>query len=382
MNLHVKQRRGLGFCCRGLFLAVCVVPLFVACGKPSEQVSKSEAAIVTDKIAATEQVRVVDVVAPEALGQADSVSMNGVIAFREETRAAFKTGGVVKRIVAREGDVMKTGDVLAALDVSEIDAAVAQAQALHDKAMRDLKRGETLRAKEVIPQEALDNLRTAEQAAAAGLKAARFNRGTAELRATEPVVVLKRVAEPGEVVGAGQPVLLLGSLQSGLVFRGGLNDAQRVRLATGATAQVRLDAWPADVFDASVSELGQAADARTGAYRVELLLRSTPGKTILAGMVGRAQLPVQAAATANTWVVPLSAIVETVGEQVSVYVVNADNRVERVQLALSQLRRDRAVVQGALDAQMRVVSSGTAYLSDGDRVHVNSVSAVAKDGAP
>lgn len=378
--------------------------LMTACSKGPTP----DAATAGKPAASAPALRVVDAVEAKPLAQADAIAMNGVLAFREETRAAFKTGGVVGRIAVREGDVVKPGELLASLDASEIDAGVSQAQALYDKAVRDLQRGENLRAQEVIAQEVLDNLRTAEQAARASLQAAKFNRGTAELRATEALVVIKRVSEPGEVVGAGQPVLLLGSLKSGLVFRGGLSDAQRVRLNASGQASVMLDAWPGEVFDARVLEMGQAADARTGGYRVELSIKPGSGKTLLAGMVGRAQLPSQmltqpgagmqtnAGANVTTsadagkrhalataaWVLPLSAVVETSGDKVSVYTLQPDDVVKLMQYPLVQLRRDTVVVAGDIQAGQRFVSSGTSYLSDGDTVRVNAVAQGAAGGAP
>ncbi len=401
MHVSVHTAKPVGF--RALMVSSLVMSvLMTACSKGPAP----DAATAGKPAASAPALRVVDAVEAKPLAQADAIAMNGVLAFREETRAAFKTGGVVGRIAVREGDVVKPGELLASLDASEIDAGVSQA--LHDKAVRDLQRGENLRAQEVIAQEVLDNLRTAEQAARASLQAAKFNRGTAELRATEALVVIKRVSEPGEVVGAGQPVLLLGSLKSGLVFRGGLSDAQRVRLNASGQASVMLDAWPGEVFDARVLEMGQAADARTGGYRVELSIKPLSGKTLLAGMVGRAQLPsqmlIQAGAGMQTnaganvtasadagrqqtlakaaWVLPLSAVVETSGDTVSVYALQANDVVKLVQYPLVQLRRDTLVVAGDIQAGQRFVSSGTSYLSDGDTVRVNAVAQGAAGGAP
>jgi multidrug efflux pump subunit AcrA (membrane-fusion protein) len=163
--------------------------------------------------------------------------------------------------------------------------------------------------------------------------------------------------------------LLLGSLKSGLVFRAGVNDAQRVRLDARATAQVMLDAWPGEAFAAPVQELGQVADARTGAFRVELAIKPVKDKPVFAGMVGRAQLP-SLAGDVSLYSLPLSAVVDIPKGGVTVFVVQADDSVKRETLALAELRKDAVLVRGPLPADTRYVVSGTSFLSEGEVVKV------------
>ncbi len=163
--------------------------------------------------------------------------------------------GRVKTITVREGDLVKTGDVLAVMDTAELEAqrqrsiaaiasakaavavaeaGVSQAEAKLALAQSEVKRSEELNRKGVVSQEALDIKRTEVESSQAALAAAKAN-VEAKKRAVEaekaalqqietqiadstlyaPAVgrVLYRLAQPGEVVGSGGKVLTLVSLE-------------------------------------------------------------------------------------------------------------------------------------------------------------------------
>ena len=78
-----------------------------------------------------------------AIGAA-SVTASGTLGAKDEVPLAFKMGGVVSRIAVDAGDRVAAGQVLAELDLREIDAAVAKATAAVEKARRDAARVERL----------------------------------------------------------------------------------------------------------------------------------------------------------------------------------------------------------------------------------------------
>src|SRR5262252_7172099 len=56
------------------------------------------------------------------------VTATGVVALRDEVALSFKIGGVVAQVLAREGQSVRAGQLLATLDLREIDAQVAKAR--------------------------------------------------------------------------------------------------------------------------------------------------------------------------------------------------------------------------------------------------------------
>lgn len=300
------------------------------------------------------------------------IEVSGVGAFRDETRLSFKVGGVVEQITVREGDTVKAGQRLAWLDKQEVNAAVSQANAALDKAQRDLQRGKALQQDEVISKVQLDNLETALQVAKAQASQASFARQTAELVSPGGGVVLKRFAQVGEVLAPGQSVLMVGSKSSGFVLKVSLSDKQAVHLKTGNTASITFDALPDVKWTGKLIELSQAADSATGTYGALLAIdtQGNPNYTLLSGMQGKASIEPQGYSGKRTYV-PIEAVVEGDSKTAWLFTVNAQNVVKRQAVKVAFVANDKLALEEALPEGTRVVSTGAAYLQDGETVQVS-----------
>jgi len=73
-----------------------------------------------------------------------TIQASGVFTTEDETYLGFKIGGVVQHVFVKEGDAVKSGQLLASLNLTEIKAQVQQGQILLDKAQRDFDRAKKL----------------------------------------------------------------------------------------------------------------------------------------------------------------------------------------------------------------------------------------------
>jgi membrane fusion protein, multidrug efflux system len=345
-----------------------------ACARPEARAASGDA-----DTAAT-PVRVAPV---ESALAAEPVRATGLVAGKDEMRLAFKLGGVVARVAVREGDAVRAGQTLALLDPSEIDAQVSKAQSAAEQAGRDLARARTLYRDSVVTLSQLEQATTGARVAEADLSAARFNRRFAAITAPSAGVVLRRLAEPSELVSPGQPVLVVRGATGGAVLRVGLADRDAVRVKRGDVATVRFDAFPGETFAARVSEIAAAAASGTGTYEVELALDAR-GRALASGLVGRAEIAV--AGQARLALVPIEAIVEADGDSGTVYVVARDGagreRARRVPVSIAFVRGAHAAVRAGLDGAASVVTDGAAYLEDGARVAVSPATRAAGRATP
>ena len=295
------------------------------------------------------------------------VTATGTLGPKEEVPLSFKIGGVVGRILVDEGQAVRAGDTLAALDLSEIDAAVARARSAADKAARDLARAQRLYADTVATLEQVQDAQTGRDVAAAELETALFNRRYAVIVAPAAGVILRRSAEPGQLAQSGAAVLTLGSGARGVVFRAALADRDAVQLRLGERADVRFDALPDRAYAGAVTEIAAAADPATGTYRVEVAL-PTAG-SLASGLVGRVEIRPRAARAVA--LVPVEAVLEADGSRGSVFVLAADGRhAVRRAVTIGFIDGDRVAVVAGLDGARAVVTDGAAYLDDGTAVRV------------
>ena len=319
-----------------------------------------------DTTAATEAapVRVASV---ETASSAEALRAIGVVAPADEVRLAFKTGGMIRSINVEQGDRVRRGQLLATLADDEVAAAVAQAQALADKAARDLERGQALLADEVATREQVEDLETARSVAAAGLRAALFNARHARIEAPGDGIVQRRLAEPDELVAAGQPVLVVGNTGGGWIVRAALSDRDVVRVRAGGNAQVTLDAFPGRQFTATITEIAAAADPQTGTYELKLGVDSQ-GERFVQGLVAKVVIADQGAT--GVPVVPITALLEADGRDALVFVVADSGHAKRVPVQTGRLLGERIEIVSGLSPGDRVVTEGAAWLDDNDAVRV------------
>src|SRR5437879_8913506 len=253
---------------------------------------------------------------------APPVTATGTLGPKEEVTLSFKVGGVVSRILVDEGRAVRAGDTLAELDLSEIDAAVVRARSAAEKAERDLTRAQRLYADSVATLEQAQNAKTGRDVARAELETTLFNRRYAVIVAPASGVILRRSAEPGELVQAGKAILTLGSHARGVVVRAGLADREVVRIRRGDRAVVRFDALPDRSFDGAVTEIAGAADPLTGTYRVEVTVPAAAG--LASGLIGRVEI--RPAGARPLMLVPIESLLEADGATATVYALAPDGR--------------------------------------------------------
>lgn len=291
----------------------------------------------------------------------------GVIAPADEVRLSFKTGGVVRSIDVQQGERVRGGQLLATLADDEVAAAVAQARAVAEQAARDLERGRALLADEVATREQVEGLTTANAVAQAQLRTALFNARHSRIEAPADGVVLRRLAEPDELVAAGQPVLIVGNTGSGWIVRASLSDRDVVRVQEGNAAEVTLDAYPGRIFTATVTEIAAAADPLTGTYEMKLAV-DPAGARFVQGLVAKVVITDDEAESVA--VVPVTSLLEADGSEAVVFVVAEGGVARRVAVRTGRLLGERVEVTAGLAPGERVVTEGAAWLDDNDAVRV------------
>lgn len=284
------------------------------------------------------------------------ITGSGTVAYRLETPLGFTSAGRVRQLAVQEGDRVSPGQLLAALDPAPVDADLSAATAELTRANAELKRSETLFAQGWVIKARVENARAAAQAAAARVRSAGFQSRNARIFAPSGGEVLTRAAEPGQVVAAGSPVLVLGEARGGLVIRIALNDAERGRVARGALAEVEFAALGANPVQGSVIGLGGRAVPTTGAFLVEVLL--PPNPLLRSGMIGTAKIAARAPTGPQPLIAPPTALFAARAGEAFVYVVGTDNvaRLRRVTIG-APTDKGAAVLAGLAPGEWVAISA-------------------------
>lgn len=301
----------------------------------------------------------------------------GEVRARHESRLGFRIGGKILERRVDAGARVARGDVLATLEPQDLvlqveaaRAAVAAANADASLAKAELDRHAELLARRYISQALYDARANAHAAAMARLTQARSQLAVAQnqagytaLRADSDGVVTAVLAEVGQVVAAGTPVV-------GLAHEGErevLINVPEQRIAAfrpGMPVQVEVWAKEGARFPGVVREIAAEADPRTRTYDLRVTLDDVQAPVKL-GMTARVLL---ASAGGGGLLLPLSALHEKDGHP-AVWVLDPKTRAVALRpVELAAFREDGLALRGGVDASEWVVTAGVHTLVEGQPV--------------
>jgi RND family efflux transporter MFP subunit len=362
------------------FAAVCLLPLaLVACGGKPPPDPRVQAPLV----------RVENVQGASAARRA----FTGIVAARVQSDLGFRVPGKVLERLVDTGQSVKRGQPLMRLDPVDLklaararQEAVAAAKARATQLAADEERYRDLVAAGAVSASAYDQIKASADSARAQLRAeeaqadlARNASDYAVLPADADGVVVETLAEPGQVVNAGQVVVRLA--------RAGQREAiiqlpETLRPPVGSTARATLYGKDGEAVTATLRQLSDAADRQTRTYEARYVLGGALTDAPLGATVTLQVADAREASQAGLQV-PIGALHDP-GKGPGVWVLTGTPaRVTWRPVTVRGISDDSARVEGPIRPGDRVVALGAHLLNEGQQVRVASevkVAEAATDG--
>jgi len=337
----------------------------VACSSESNTDPRTEAPLVRTAIA-------------EGAG-GTTRSFSGVVAARTQSDLGFRVSGKILERLVDAGQAVKRGQPLMRLDPIDLGLqaqaqkeSVAAARARAKQAIDDEERYRGLVAEGAISASTYDQIKAAADTARAQLAAAEAQAGVAQNAASYSLlvadadgVVVDTLAEPGQVVSAGQTVVRLA--------RAGQREAlvqlpETLRPNLGTSAKVELFGHTEKPSLAKLRLLSNAADKLTRTYEARYVLDGDLANAPLGATVTVA-LP-DGAVVDQSVRIPLSAMLDQ-GKGAGVWVVEGKPAVVKWHpVQVVSLTEEEAHVKGAVKNGDQVVSLGAYLLHEGETVRL------------
>jgi RND family efflux transporter MFP subunit len=315
-------------------------------------------------------------------------SFTGTVGARVQSDLSFRVAGKVLERLVSSGQQVRRGQPLMRLDdvdlrlaLSAHDADVAAAAAQARQATDDETRDRNLAAAGAIPASTYDRVKANAEAARAQLKAlearakvARNARGYAVLVADADGVIVETLAEPGQVVAAGQTVVRLA--------QHGPRDAivqlpETLRPSIGSSAQATLYGRTGAV-PTHLRELSGAADPLTRTFQAKYALEGPLADAAL-GTTITVVVPEDGAASDLR--VPISAVFDP-GTGPGVWTIaDAATQVTWRPIEVDRIDDETIRVRKGLEPGVRVVSLGAHLLHDGQHVRIADHDATSAEAA-
>jgi RND family efflux transporter MFP subunit len=301
------------------------------------------------------------IVEPGALER--SLPLTGSLTPFTEATVKAKVAGELVQVPVREGESVKQGQVIARVDLTEVQARVAAREADVQAAKAQLTWAEKNRAQQkalldkgFISTSAFDNIQSNHDVAVAKLRAAeadlvvaRKSLGDAVLVAPFAGIVAQRHAQPGERVALDAKVVSIVDL-SRLELEASVPPAAIGQVRVGQPMEFRVEGFGERAFAGRIERINPAATAGSRSISVYAVIDNREG-LLRGGMFAQGALTL--ARVENTLSVPVTAVREDIGQT---YVYAIENG----------LVKRKNVKVGAADAGGRVqVLEG---LAAGDRI--------------
>lgn len=294
---------------------------------------------------------------------------SGEVRARHETTLGFRVGGKYVERLVDAGARIAAGQPLARLDPADAQLAATQAEASRRFAEAELKRTEELRQKNFISQAALDAKDTAAKAAVAQAQLAQNQARYTTLLADAPGVVAAVLAEPGQVVAAGQGVFRVardGEREVAVA----IPESRVAGLKVGADSTVTLWAdGDGKRFKGRLRELAPAADPATRTFAARVSILDADAAVIL-GMTATVSFARDAAE--EKIVVPLAAILQQGQgkDGPAVWVIGADGTLGQRPIEVERYGDAGAVLKRGLAPGETIVAAGAFKLVAGEKVRI------------
>jgi len=294
------------------------------------------------------------------------IQASGVFTTEDETVLSFKNGGVIQQVLVNEGDKVKKGQLLARLNMTEISAALQQANLGLEKAERDYKRTQQLFHDSVATKEQLENAKTAHDIAIQQSKAAQFNLNFSEIKANSNGYVLKRFVNEGQTVGPGTPVLQInGAEKADWKLQVGVSNKQWMLLTIGDKAFIETD-LSSEKIKAEVFRKSEGIDPVSGTFSITLKLIPGQKLNLASGVFARSTI--YPSKQISGWNIPYDALLDGDAGEGFVFVTNDKRTVEKVKVKLGPIGKDEILVLSGLENFSYLVISGSAYLKEGSKI--------------
>ncbi|CAM4178218.1 hypothetical protein F901_02546 [Acinetobacter dispersus] len=363
-----------------LILAIAVVLLMIAVviwqtgtAKKSVNPEKAKNADTTEQKAAL----TVTIVQPQLQNWEQTFTANGnIAAWQEVVIGSELSGQRLTRVNVNVGDEVRRGQVLAEInsetiraDLAAAKASYAEAQAVLADAITNNKRIQQLKNTGAISAQESTQYQTSQATAQARLDAAKAQIETNQLRLAQTQVVSPdngvisaRTATVGSLAQTGQELFRL-IRDHRLEWRAEVTTSDLYKLKQGMTAHIVSPDPAQPAVTGKVRMIAPVIDPQTRYGLVYVDIPTTQAVRMGMFVKGEFDLGQKLALT-----VPQTALLLRDGFSY-VFIVNDKNRVTQQKVTVGRRLGDRVELLN-LPENVKVVSSGTGFLADGDLVSI------------
>jgi len=294
------------------------------------------------------------------------LSVSGNVEGYKTVRVGFLVGGKIDYIADKEGQMLSRGQLIAALDPTSYTLAKQAADVQVMQLKDDYDRLKIMHDRTSVSESEFKKIGFSLDGAFTQQRLQGKNLSDTRLYSPISGVLLKRLAEKGEITSVGNPVLVIADISSVKVNAYiPENELHNIQIGQMATAEISaLDTS----FQGKITEVGSAADPSSRTFTIKIEVPN-PKLLIRPGMVAEIKLSSKERRHAIT--IPAEAVLHNSNEESYVYVLDEkQNKAFTRNISIGQLVNNRIEITNGLSAGEVIVTGGQRKLSNGTFVTI------------
>lgn len=305
-------------------------------------------------------------VSVEAVNRGDLASYysaNATLEPDKEAEVLARISGVVLQLKAEEGDFVRRGDLLLAIEEDEYRHRLTQAEVEAENQRSRFERAEKMFDQNLVSAEEFDSARRDLRTAEAALELSAYELSLARVTAPFTGRVTVRAVDLGENVSNGTALFTLVDMRR-LLARVQVPAREFRAISIDQPVVLTVDS-SGDQLQGTIELVSPVIDATSGTIKVTVAITDFPPTTRPGDF---AEVAIETDRHIDTLLVPRIAVVSEKGEQV-VFVAEADKAVRRLVAVGFQNDSHAEILDGLAEGEM-VVVQGQRSLKDGQPLKI------------
>jgi RND family efflux transporter MFP subunit len=296
----------------------------------------------------------------------NEIRISGNIEGYKTVRLGFMVAGKINFIAANEGQAVSKDALLASLDPANYEIARELADIQVNQVQDEFDRLKLMHDNKSLSESDFAKITYGLQQAKAQQKLHIKNLADTKLYSPINGVLLKKLAEAGEIISAGLPLFVVSDIRK-VKVNAFVPESELHNITIGQTADVRVPSVNR-TFEGKITEVGSAADPATRSFSLKISV-DNPDIVIRPGMI--AEVSIRSGTGPEYLTIPVAAVQHDYNDQSFVFVADSLNKKAfRRNVSLGDLSGEMIAVTSGLTGNELIVSGGQQKLYDGSGIAI------------
>ncbi len=289
----------------------------------------------------------------------------GMVEESEATAVSFTGMGVVKRVLVREGQTVRKGQLLAEMDDTQARNLLSGAEAQMTQANDAMARYKMLHDNGSLPEVQWVEIQSKVAQAKSQLEVAKKNLADCRLVAPASGVIGKQLIGAGETAMPSQAVVSILDIST-VKIKVAVPEAEVGGINASTPTNIHVEAINGS-YQGGQIEKGVQADALTHTYDIRINV-ANGNRKLLPGMVANVRFVSDGSQAIGSKMIPVTAVQKKADGSLFVWTVGKDSTAHRSTVTIGQTQGNYICVIDGLNIGDRVATEGYQKLSEGTKV--------------